>query len=137
MPLTYVSATQINAQVPYDTPLSVQEVVVRSDGATSPIATVNVAPVAPGIFQFGANRAVVQNDDYSVNTADNPAKTGSYVIAYLTGAGEVGNPVATGMPASAAFAGLTPSFVGLTQVNFTDSNSGSGHVPAGSDGEVV
>src|SRR5262249_19764130 len=101
-------------------------------------ATVNVAPVAPGIFQFGANRAVVQNEDYSVNTADNPAKTGSYVIAYLTGAGEVDNPVPTGMPASAtilsrhkatvsvsigghpadmAFAGLTPSFVGLTQVN--------------------
>src|SRR5262249_9859089 len=84
MPITYLSATQINAQVPYDTPQGVQQVVVTSDGSASPLASVTVVPVAPGIFQFGANRAVVQNENYTVNTADNPAASGTYVIAYLT-----------------------------------------------------
>ncbi len=138
MPLTYVSATQINAQLPYDTPLGMQAVVVKSDGASSSPIMVDVAAVAPGVFQFGANRAVVQNDDYSVNNTGNGAKAGSYIIAYLTGGGELDNPVPTGEPAGAdplsrlryqvsaavggkqavvAFAGMTPSFIGLVQVN--------------------
>jgi uncharacterized protein (TIGR03437 family) len=138
MPVNYVSATQINAQLPYNAPMGLQPVVVHSDGADSPPMMVTVSAVAPGIFQFGTNRAVVQNEDYSVNQADNPAKAGSYVIAYLTGAGIPDNPVPNGTPAKAdplsrvnaqvtvtigghvatqVFAGLTPGFVGLTQVN--------------------
>lgn len=138
MPLTYVSATQINAQVPYDTPAGMQPVLVHSDGAVSSAAVVQVVPAAPGIFQYGANRAVVQNEDYTVNAAENAARAGTYVIAYLTGCGDVDNAVPAGSPASAdplsrqratvsatigghpstvVFAGLTPGFVGLTQVN--------------------
>src|SRR5207237_1186276 len=100
--------------------------------------SVSVVSAAPGVFQFGNKRAVVQNDDYTVNNTDNPAKGGSYVVAYLTGTGRVDNAIATGAPAASdplsrprglvfatidnqpveiAFAGMTPGFVGLTQVN--------------------
>jgi uncharacterized protein (TIGR03437 family) len=138
-PLVFVSATQINAQVPYEvTEAQNVPVVVTVNGVASLEVNVNVIGNAPGIFQFGERRAVVQNEDYSVNTADNPAAVDSFVVAYLTGAGRLDNNVASGapagvepisrprvpvtatigdMPASIAFGGLTPNFVGLMQVN--------------------
>jgi uncharacterized protein (TIGR03437 family) len=138
-PLVFVSADQINAQVPYEAlPGATVPVVVTVNGQSSPVANVAVMPAAPGIFQFGEKRAVVQNSDSSVNTVDNGADPGSYVVAYVTGAGEVDNPVATGSSAGSsplsrhkatvtatingtmadiAFAGLTPQFIGLTQLN--------------------
>ena len=138
IPLTYVSPGQINAQLPYETPLGPQRVIVVSETVASPPAQVTVVPTAPGIFQFGENRAVVQNQDASVNTAANPAKTGSYIVAYLTGGGELdfavptGSPAGSdplsrtrfpafatinGVPANVLFAGMTPTFIGLMQVN--------------------
>lgn len=138
-PLVFVSPTQINAQVPYEVNEAQNvPVVVTVNGVTSLSVPVNVIGNAPGIFQFGERRAVVQNEDYSVNTAGNPAAVDSYVVAYLTGAGRLDNNVASGAPAGVepisrpsvpvtatigdipahiAFGGLTPNFVGLMQVN--------------------
>ncbi len=138
-PLVYVSPTQINGQVPYEvTPSEATAVVVTVGETPSPPKHVSVAPTAPGLFQFGLNRAVVQNQDYSVNDESNGATPGSYVTVYLTGGGRVDNPVATGsvaqssplsralghtvatvngVPANVQFAGLTPGFIGLVQVN--------------------
>lgn len=152
-PLVFVSAGQINAQVPYETPLGDNvPVVVTVNGQSSPVANVTVMAAAPGIFQFGEKRAVVQNDDYTVNTAENGAAPNSYVVVYLTGAGAVDNPVATGSTAAGnpvsrhkgnvtatingtmadiAFAGLTPQFIGLTQVNLKSPDAAGGHIPAG------
>jgi uncharacterized protein (TIGR03437 family) len=99
---------------------------------------VKVTSAAPGIFEYGNNRAVVQNDDFSLNSESSGAVAGSYIVAYLTGSGPLDNPVQTGVPAPSAplsrplgavtaslngvpaevaFAGLTPGFVGLMQVN--------------------
>ena len=138
-PLVFVSAGQINAQVPYDVPVGAEaQVVVNVNGKASPSARVQVVAAAPGIFQFGERRAVVQNADNTVNTASNGAEAGSMIVAYLTGGGEVDNAVGTGVAAGSsplsrhkgnvtatvngtmadvAFAGLTPQFIGLTQVN--------------------
>ncbi|HYP07471.1 MAG TPA: IPT/TIG domain-containing protein [Bryobacteraceae bacterium] len=138
-PLVFVSPGQVNAQMPYElTEGTSAPVVVTVNGVASPQRNVQVVKAAPGIFQFGEKRAVVQNADFSVNTAENPAAANSYVIAYLTGGGNVDNAVNTGRPASAeplsrpraavtatvggvgaevAFAGLTPGFIGLMQVN--------------------
>jgi len=150
-PLVFVSPGQINAQVPYET-LQGQTVpvVVTVNGVSSPAVNVTVTGAAPGIFQFGTKRAVVQNDDYTVNTAENPAAANSYVIAYLTGAGQVDNAVASGaaarveplsrprgpvsatiadMPAEVVFGGLTPDFVGLMQVNLKIPNLQPGTYP--------
>ncbi|HEU0119491.1 MAG TPA: IPT/TIG domain-containing protein [Bryobacteraceae bacterium] len=150
-PLVYVSPTQINAQVPYETPVGQNvPVVVTVNGTASPAVNVTVSNAAPGIFQFGQKRAVVQNADYTVNNTDNPAAANSYVIAYLTGSGPVDNPVPSGaaapaeplarpqgpvtatiadMPADVAFGGLTPSFVGLMQVNLKVPNLQPGTYP--------
>ena len=150
-PLVFVSAGQINAQVPYDTPMGERvPVIVTVNGQASPVANVNVMGAAPGVFQFGERRAVVQNSDYTVNTADNGAAANSYVVAYLTGAGEVDNPVPTGTMARSAplskhkgavtatingtgveivFAGLTPEYVGLTQLNLKVPSLAAGTYP--------
>jgi len=138
-PLVFVSQEQINAQIPYEVPVgSSIPVVVTVNGVASAPVNVEVMPAAPGIFQFGQKRAVVQNQDYTVNNSDNGAETGSYVIAYLTGPGVLDNPVPTGQVASGnplsrpkavvtatingvnteiLFAGMTPGFTGLMQVN--------------------
>ena len=150
-PLVFVSAGQINAQVPYE---AVQgetvPVVVTVNGRSSPVANVAVMAAAPGIFQFGEKRAVVQNADYTVNTPENGAAPDTYVIVYMTGAGEVDNAVATGSIAGSAplsrhkgnvtatingtmaeiaFAGLTPQFIGLTQVNLKVPSLPAGSYP--------
>jgi uncharacterized protein (TIGR03437 family) len=62
----------------------------------SATATFNVVPAAPGIFTYGNNLAVAQNQGYTLNTASNPAKAGSYVTVYLTGIGPLDNPVGLG-----------------------------------------
>jgi uncharacterized protein (TIGR03437 family) len=150
-PLVFVSGGQVNAQVPYE--LSEADnvpVVVTVNGVPSLAATVSIVATAPGIFQFGDKRAVVQNEDYTVNDAGNGAKAGSYVVAYVTGIGRVDNPVATGAAAGSdplsrpqapisatinnqsvdiAFAGLTPGFVGLAQVNLKIPNLAPGNYP--------
>jgi uncharacterized protein (TIGR03437 family) len=137
-PLFFVSSGQVNAQLPYESEPGTAQVVVTVDGVASNTGSMTIMPAAPGIFQFGEKRAVVQNQDYSVNTAENPAAAGSVVVAYLTGSGALDFPVDTGkvaaadplsrpralvtatvngQPAEVAFAGLTPQFVGLMQVN--------------------
>lgn len=150
-PLVFVSSGQINAQAPYElTEGSNVPVVVTVDGVASVAGTVSVAAAAPGVFQFGERRAVVQNDDYSLNNTDSPAKAGSYVVAYWTGPGRLDNPVATGGPAGSdplsrprgqvtatignqtaeiAFAGMTPGFVGLAQMNLKVPSLAPGDYP--------
>lgn len=150
-PIVYISGGQINAQVPYEVTAGTAAVVVTVNGVASPAVNATVVAAAPGIFQFGDKRAVVQNEDYSVNTDVNGAKAESYVVAYLTGAGAaLDNPVATGAAAGSnplsksktlvtasvngvnvpvAFAGLTPSFVGLMQVNLKMPNLPAGNYP--------
>lgn len=151
-PLLYVSANQINAQVPLDVPTS-QPVSLRvTNGATqSNTVALNVRPAAPGIFVYDQNRAIVQNQDYSLNSGDNPAHIGDTAVAYLTGGGPVNaaGPVFTGGPAPAGispstlqysiyvggqpvtsyYLGLTPGFVGLYQANFKVPNLTAGDYP--------
>jgi uncharacterized protein (TIGR03437 family) len=150
-PLVFVSAGQINAQVPYEAVQGERvPVVVTVNGRSSPVANVAVMAAAPGIFQFGEKRAVVQNADYTVNTPENGAAPDTFVIVYMTGAGEVDNAVATGSIAGSAplsrhkgnvtatingtmaeiaFAGLTPQFIGLTQVNLKVPSLPAGSYP--------
>jgi uncharacterized protein (TIGR03437 family) len=138
-PLVFVSPKQINAQIPYEiAPASSVPVVVTSQGIASPVSNVAVVAAMPGIFQYGQSHAVVQNEDYSVNADNNPAKAGSHIVIYATGTGQLDNAVPTGSPAGAdplsrpklpvsvtvggraatlEFAGLTPGFIGLMQVN--------------------
>jgi uncharacterized protein (TIGR03437 family) len=144
-PLWFVNQTQINFQVPWETPAGNASIVVTSGGISSGTATVPVLSVSPALFVTGGdpsvsqNQALVQNSDYSLNGPNNPAPVGSTIIAYVSGAGAVTPPVPTGAPApisgplswltlpysatiwpgtaTVTFAGLLPSLVGITEMN--------------------
>jgi uncharacterized protein (TIGR03437 family) len=149
-PLIYVSEGQIICQVPYITAAGTASVVVTVNGVAAPAAPVTVQAAAPNILTYGTNRAVVQNQDYSVNSAKNAAAVGTVLTAYLIGSGPVtpalkggepapSSPLSTetltttvsvgGVPASVYYAGLTPGFVGLMQVNFTVPKVAAGDHP--------
>jgi uncharacterized protein (TIGR03437 family) len=137
-PVLYVTPTQVNFQVPWETALGPATVTVAVNGGASNAVTVNVLGAAPGLFSTSSGQAIVQNSDYTLNSPSNPAKVGSTIIAYLSGSGSVSPAVADGAiapigtlvyanaassasigssTAQVAFAGLAPGFVGLVQVN--------------------
>jgi uncharacterized protein (TIGR03437 family) len=137
LPFYYVSSTQINVQLPWDLPTGANTVMVSGGGASA-TAAFNVVPAAPGIFVWGSNQAVVQNQDLTLNQPAKPAKAGSWVTVYLTGIGPLDNPVGLGdatpaqplsrattaaqatvggMAAQIYFIGMTPGLVGLAQAN--------------------
>ena len=136
MPLMFVSPTQINAQVPWETPSGPAQLTLESNGLISQPVTVTVIPAAPGIFTDADGHAAALNQDFTLNSAGNPAPGGSYLSIYLTGQGTVDPPAVTGtvasvvsntvaptsatidgVPAPVAFSGLAPGFTGLGQVN--------------------
>lgn len=132
-PLLYVSAGQVNVQVPYEVAgKATTEVIVSYFGSVSSITTLNVAATSPAIYK------IIVNQDGTFNSASNPAPRGSYPSIYILGLGQVNPPIGTGLPAlalplssavapvtvtmggldsSVYFAGLTPGSVGLGQIN--------------------
>jgi uncharacterized protein (TIGR03437 family) len=149
-PLNFVNGTQINTQVPWDVALGPATAVVTSGGVASTPFKFTVGPTGPGIFTYGANLAVAQNDDYSLNTAQNPAAVGSFIIVYMTGGGAVNATIPTGAaspstpvasvkaPASATiggkdadilFLGMAPYFVGIVQADVKIPDLSTGTYP--------
>ncbi|HEY1495748.1 MAG TPA: hypothetical protein VGF49_14450 [Candidatus Solibacter sp.] len=139
-PILYLNPGQINFQVPWSTPTTgTVNVVVSAGSINSNTVAVPVGTAAPGVFTLPTGAAIVQNyPDYSLNDPSNPAKVGSTIIAYLTGSGPVSPAASDGVPtpsdklvtatapatakigtadAVVSFTGLTPSFVGLVQMN--------------------
>jgi uncharacterized protein (TIGR03437 family) len=139
-PLYFVSATQINALVPYSTQGPTATIVVQGT-ASSNTATVPVAPTAPGIFtlnQSGSGLGAITHADFTVADAAHPAISGETVLIFLTGMGPVTPTVtdgtaggstplsntnakptvlAGGLEATVLFSGLAPGFPGLYQIN--------------------
>ncbi len=142
-PLFFVSAGQINAQVPFELPPGTASVQVRRGDRVSAAQPVKVAAVSPGIFSLnqqgtGAG-AILHAENFQLVSESAPARPGEFLIIFGTGLGAVqptvasgqpapGNaPLATtvstpvvnigGIPAAVAFSGLAPGFVGLYQVN--------------------
>jgi len=140
-PLFYVAPDQINFQVPIEVSGSNVTATVVSKGRRSLAVAVPLSRVAPGVFTLGANgsgQGAVLNQDYSVNSPQNPAPAGSAIMIYATGLGPTDPPVATGqgggtappnltieMPtvlingsrAAVLYSGLAPGFPGEYQVN--------------------
>jgi uncharacterized protein (TIGR03437 family) len=142
VPLFYSSGGQINAQLPFELPLNTrpQLIVKGADFVTVP-ETITVAAARPGIFttsQDGKGQGVIMDVNNRLVDASNPAKAGDVVVVYCTGLGatnpavrsgeaaptsplaKVSTPVSVtigGQAAAVQYAGLTPGFVGLYQVN--------------------
>jgi uncharacterized protein (TIGR03437 family) len=116
--ILYTSSDQINLQVPADLTGNTSQVVVTANGVASAPMTVNIANASPGIFNPG-----IVNQDGSVNSATNPADTGSFVQIYATG---VLGPDGTGVVearlhdqvyGNLPYAGPAPGIPGVQQVN--------------------
>jgi uncharacterized protein (TIGR03437 family) len=154
VPLYYVSATQINAQMPWNIPGgTVASVVVQNGTATSNAAAVYVpATGTPEIDVYNTNRAVVTNPAYAVvGSATTPVNVGDTVVAWFTGGGPVdpagplvtGGPAPNGLspvtgnysvtvgtvPAQVLYIGLSPGWAGLYQVDFVIPQIAKGTYP--------
>ncbi len=139
-PLFYASSGQINAQLPFELPANTrQQLVVQGATTITLPETITIAPARPGIFTLpGSTQGAILNVQGRVVDSAAPAAAGDIVVVYATGLGAVDRAVATGQaapsnppanvttpvtvtiggqPAVVHFAGLTPGFVGLYQVN--------------------
>jgi uncharacterized protein (TIGR03437 family) len=132
-PVWYVSAGQINFQIPYEVAAgSTATVTVNSSGQTGS-SSITLASAAPGIFTDSAN---------TIAPAGTAAR-GDFITLYITGAGQVSPAIASGaapagntsaaqlptpqqsatvtignVTAPVSFVGIPSGLVGVLQVNF-------------------
>ncbi|MBI1897800.1 MAG: SBBP repeat-containing protein [Acidobacteria bacterium] len=140
-PVVYASRTQTSVIVPYAVAgKGSTQVVVEQVGLRSPALTVPVVETAPGLFSVdatGRGPGAILNQDYTVNTAANPASRGGIVLLYGSGEGVIEPPQGDGrvtsslsrpraavsvtiggQPADVLYAGTAPGLVaGVLQVN--------------------
>jgi uncharacterized protein (TIGR03437 family) len=119
---------QINGQIPADIAPGTYTINITSayGVAEQPI---QIAAVSPGIFEVTNDVAAIINENGMLNTPDNPARRGSVVVVFCTGLGAVTSKgslnvaqipaagIVQGVTWPSAFAGLSPGFIGLYQVN--------------------
>lgn len=96
-PLLYASYGQVNLIVPYDlapgTTAAIQ--VVTNGTSLNPISSVQIVPADITLFQVNG-AAVALNQDYTVNSPQNPAQPGSTVMLFGTGGGQTSPPSMAG-----------------------------------------
>jgi len=154
LPLLYASDGQVNAVVPYDLAVNTRhQLVVRRGSNLSVPEAVTLAAAAPAVFakdSTGRGQGVIVDAAGSYLEPGSPAGGGDIVVIYCSGLGAVNPPVAAGeaapvsplarvaervgvtiggRAAQVSFAGLTPGFAGLYQVN--------AEVPRGVSGDAV
>jgi uncharacterized protein (TIGR03437 family) len=103
-PVLYTWATQIGVVAPYSIAGSNVQVFVEYQGQTSAPVTLPVVAVAPALFtadSSGKGQAAASNQDGTVNGAAHPAKAGSYISLWLTGAGLTNPTGVDGQPGAA------------------------------------
>jgi uncharacterized protein (TIGR03437 family) len=130
-PLLYAISGQVNAQMPFGVR---GPATLRLTTATGFVETaVTVSDTAPAIFPAG-----VWHGTGAPVTSGSPVRPGEAIVIYVTGLGDVDGGIATGQGAPLSpltsvlapvrveigdrsltpfFAGLTPGFVGVYQVN--------------------
>jgi uncharacterized protein (TIGR03437 family) len=142
--LEFVAPGQVNVQVPWE--LQGQgsaQMKVTVQGSPGNLYTLPLAQYSPGIF------AIVDENGKLVN-ATSPALQGHNIVIYCNGLGPVTNQPASGDPsplsplaqtltkptvqignqtATVLFSGLTPTSVGLYQINLTVPTTGAGLQP--------
>jgi uncharacterized protein (TIGR03437 family) len=141
-PLYYVSPTQLNVQIPYETPLNQAVTLIVNNNGQSARTTFQVAVAAPALF----------TDSSGMVVPTPAAQRGSIVSLFITGAGAMSPSIATGaapslgtpvnlLPAPVQatavaiggvnariqFVGIPTALVGVTQINvFVPSDAPSG-----------
>jgi uncharacterized protein (TIGR03437 family) len=161
-PLFYVSPNQINVQIPFELNVAGQyQVIVNANGALTPPQPIQITETSPGLDTFPDGSLVaVHASDGTLVSATSPAQRGEYVVMFLLGLGVTDAAGTTGdsasltvlsraivrtsitmnnTPVPVAFAGLTPGFVGLYQVNLQipDTQPGGNVVVSVSQGDAT
>ncbi len=99
-PLLYVSATQIDAIVPYAVAGKATSLLKIASSTAAISTTVAITATAPALFAYdgsGSGEVAAINEDYTVNSPTNPAAPGSIVVLYATGAGTFDKTFADGV----------------------------------------
>ena len=139
-PLYYVSPTQINAQIPFElTAGNPYQLIVNANNALSTPYPIQLVSDAPGIAQYASGGIIAQHLNFSLVTEAAPAAPGEFLTMYLVGMGLTSQTVPSGTASPQAnvldkatltlngvavpntsilYAGLTPTVVGLYQIDF-------------------
>jgi len=139
-PIFFVSQSPIAVEVPAElSPNQQYSAIVSANGALSLPITISVVPLQPGMAANPDGSVVAQHQDYSLVTSSAPAHPGEPLTIYLAGMGATTPSIPSGTPTPAGqvpvtiqptltldgqnctiqYAGLTPTGVGLYQINFT------------------
>ncbi len=137
----FVSPTQINFLIPSSLIAGPADVRLVLNGLAGPAVKITLAPAAPALFQADSQFVVGTRPDGSVIGKDSPARPGEVIVLYATGLGIADRNLPDGqLPTAAAviqriaefrvriggatldsssiyYAGLTPGFAGLYQIN--------------------
>jgi uncharacterized protein (TIGR03437 family) len=146
-PLLFVSAGQINVQVPFEAPLGSVPVKVARTSTGSASLSLTLSAVSPGIFTLGKGQGAILTSTGEVagpgasfaGLPARPARRGEFISIYATGLGDVTNRPADGAAApngppysetiltptiqiggvtvTPTYSGLAPQYAGLYQVN--------------------
>ncbi|MBZ5605494.1 MAG: IPT/TIG domain-containing protein, partial [Acidobacteriia bacterium] len=127
--------TQLTVQLPVDLPLGATTLTVVAGGQTSAPINLTIDGFSPAFF---TGTGGFQDASTQPITGTNPAAPGKIVVGHLVGMGATTpsfgtGQVASGQPKTVAnptitvgnksadysYAGLTPGFIGLYQINFT------------------
>ena len=85
-PILHISGAQINLVTPYEIAgKSSTSMVVKAGGTQTTPKSIPVAAASPGIF-------VITNQDFKLNSATNPAVSGSVIVVFATGGGQTTPP---------------------------------------------
>jgi uncharacterized protein (TIGR03437 family) len=138
--LQSVSATQVNAQLPFNIDGNAQ-LTLRTEGGVSDNLNITVLPTAPSVFRAnseGGEATVLRASDRSLVSASNPVREGDDLVIFATGLGRTTPEIQAGQtapadPLSAAvvpvevsldgmslqvgYTGLTPGQVGVYEIN--------------------
>jgi uncharacterized protein (TIGR03437 family) len=141
LPLQYASDGQINAIIPYDVPVNTQQQLIVQRGSSYAVPeSVTLSAAEPAIFttsQSGSGQGLIVDVDTNLVDRRHPATPGDAIVIYCTGLGAVDSAVEAGtatplalfrtvapvevtvggVKANVLFAGLTPQYTGLYQVN--------------------
>jgi uncharacterized protein (TIGR03437 family) len=152
--LYFATPGQINVQVPWELQgqASAQTKVSVEDSSGN-LYSLPLAKYSPGIFQIpesGGTYAAARDENFNTIGPGNPALQGHNIQIYCNGLGPVNNQPASGDPspssplatttatptvtiggqnATVLYSGLTPTTVGLYQLNVTVPNTGAGVKP--------
>ncbi len=141
VPILFVSPQQVNFLIPGNIRTGKRSLRVVSNGRAGPNVEIQIADSSPGLFRMEEQGIIAVRVDGSLITVESPATPGEVLILYAAGLG-ITQPAITGLslPNSAAmisaraqfvvllndvpvpddgilYAGLTPGFAGLYQIN--------------------